>query len=153
MNSEGVYFGFDFGTKYIGIAVGQTVTQTATPLTTLPAQHGVPSWETLNKLIKQWQPKGLIVGLALQEDGSHSATSLLATKFGKKLNQHFLLPIYFIEERLTTVAARQRLKELYPKSYYQHDVDAMSAVIILESWFNSPVKEISIHAAPDPSSI
>lgn len=147
MNSEGVFFGFDFGTKYIGIAVGQTITGTATALTTLTAKQGIPSWEELGKLITKWQPKGLIIGLALQEDGSHSATSLLAKKFGQRLNQHFQLPIYFIEERLTTVAARARLKEIYPHSYYEKDVDAMSAVIILESWFNNPVKEISIHAS------
>ena len=144
---QGVFLGFDFGTKYIGIAVGQTITQSARPLTTLTAHQGVPSWEALTKLIHEWQPKGLVVGLALQLDGSHSPTSLKAKQFGHRLNQHFNLPIFFIEERLTTVAARERLKEIYPDPYYQQDVDAMSAAIILESWFKSSPKEISIHVS------
>ncbi|MFI4938088.1 MAG: Holliday junction resolvase RuvX [Candidatus Berkiellales bacterium] len=148
---EGIYLSFDFGTKYIGIAVGQSITHTANPVTTLPAKNGIPSWDQLGDVIKKWQPKGLIVGLALQPDSSASDTSLAAQKFGHHLNKHFNLPIYFIEERLTTVAAKQRLKEQYPTTHYQHDVDAMSAVIILESWFNSDKKEIAIGVSNSPS--
>ncbi len=139
---RGIFLGFDFGTKYIGVAVGQTVTCTATPLLSLRAQNGVPSWDQVAALLQEWQPEGLIVGLALQLDGSQSPTSLAAQKFGRRLQNRFKLPIYFIEERLTTVAAREALKEKYPTSHYLQDVDAMSAAIILESWLNNPQKAL-----------
>lgn len=145
--AQGVFLGFDFGTKYIGIAVGQVITQTASPLTTLAARNGVPNWEKLNQIIEEWQPQGLIVGLALQLDGSHSPTSLLAKKFGQRLQKRYAIEIYYIEERLTTVAARERLKETYPDTFYQEDVDSMSAVIILESWLKSGFKEIAHHVS------
>lgn len=133
----GIYFGFDFGTKHIGLAVGQSITQTARPLATLSARQGVPSWSLLETYLKKWQPVALVVGLATQLDGSSSLTSKQAQKFGDTLHQRFQLPIYYVEERLTTVAARERLREHYPHTYCKEKVDAMSAAIILESWFNS----------------
>lgn len=145
-NWEGVFLGFDFGSKYIGVAVGQTVTLSAQPLLSLKAHNGIPQWEELGKIIQEWQPKGLVVGLALQLDGSSSATSVAAQKFAKRLHKHFNLPIFFVEERLTTVAARERLREQYPTTFYQKDVDAMSAAIILETWLHSDSKEIAIDA-------
>lgn len=140
---EGTFLGFDFGTKYIGIAVGQTITKTATPLLSLSAKHGVPQWEQIQKLIDEWQPKGCVIGLALQLDDSASPTSLAAQKFGRRLHARFHLPIYFIGERLTTVAAREILKEKYPTTHHLQDIDAMSAAVILESWLNSSPKEAS----------
>jgi putative Holliday junction resolvase len=141
----GTFLGFDFGTKRIGIAVGQTVTQTASPLMTLSAQHGVPQWEQLARVIDEWQPKGLIVGLALQPDGSHSATSRLAQKFGRRLAARYRLPIFYTEERLTSVAANERINHsLFTQS---RDQDAVAAAIILESWLNSQTKEPISYAA------
>jgi putative Holliday junction resolvase len=142
MKPQGVFLAFDFGTKKIGCAVGQTITQTASPLASLRAQDGIPPWHLVQTLINHWEPKGLIVGLPLQPDGKHSQTSLAAQKFGRRLKERFGLPVYFIEERLTTVAARERLADV---PYSQRNVDSMAAAIILESWFNSDGKEISSH--------
>lgn len=136
---NGTFFGFDFGTKRLGIAVGQSVTKTARPLITLPMQNGVPPPE-LNSYINEWQPKALIVGLALQPDGSHSATSLLAQKFGQRLAATYQLPVFFIEERLTSVAAEERIRNTSSTSSASRDVDAVAAAIILESWLNSDSK-------------
>lgn len=127
--------GFDFGTKYIGIAIGQSVTQTATPLLTLKAQQGVPNWQEVQKIIDEWQPTGLVVGLALQPDGSDSQTSLKARNFGIALKKRFSLPLYFVEERLTSVAASHILKQEHHYSK-QTDSDSMAAAIILESFLN-----------------
>lgn len=138
----GTYLGFDFGTKFIGIAVGQTITKTARPLITLHAKLGIPQGKQLASIINEWQPQGLVVGLALQPDGCDSATSLLARKFAQMLQHQFALPIYFIEERLTSVEAEQRLKET-PNSRY--DIDSMAASIILESWLNRSIQEHCVH--------
>ncbi len=129
------FLGFDFGTKYIGIAIGQAITQTATPLITIKARQGIPHWDDIQKIINEWQPAGLVIGLALQEDGKDSHTSRKARQFGQSLKQRFQLPVHYIEERLTSVAARGILKQ---EHYYskQTDSDAMAAAIILESFLN-----------------
>ncbi len=137
MVTTGTYLGFDFGTKRLGIAVGQSITKTARPLITLQVHKGVPQWEELAKIIDDWLPKGLIVGLPLQPDGSDSPTSLKAQKLGRQLTNHFKLPVYYIEERLTSVAAKERSQEYYGASLMHRDLDALAAAIILESWFNS----------------
>ncbi|MBN9287645.1 MAG: hypothetical protein BGO43_13765 [Gammaproteobacteria bacterium 39-13] len=136
---NGTFFGFDFGTKRLGVAVGQSVTKTARPLVTLAMKNGTLPTE-LTAHINEWQPKALIVGLALQPDGSHSKTSLLAQKFGRRLAQAYQLPVFFIEERLTSVAAQERIRDTDSTSLYSRDVDAVAAAIILESWLNSDSK-------------
>ncbi len=136
--------GFDFGTKYIGVAIGQAITQTATPLTTIRAHQGIPHWDDIQKIINEWQPAGIVIGLALQTDGKDSDTSRKARQFGQSLQQRFQLPIHYIEERLTSVAARGILKQDHHYSK-QTDSDAMAAAIILESFLNRP-KEFLEHA-------
>lgn len=143
---NGTFLGLDFGTKRLGVAVGQSITKTARPLTTLMMQNGPPLRE-LKALIDEWEPKGLVIGLALQMDGSHSKTSRLAQKFGQRLSAEFAIPVFYIEERLTSVAAQERIKDTSSTSPYSRDVDAVAAVIILESWLNSDSKEFSSHAS------
>jgi len=138
------FLGFDFGTKYIGIAVGQSITQTATPLLTLKATQGQPNWQELQNIVSEWQPSAFVVGIALQPDGSDSDTSLKARQFGKSLGKRFSLPIHFVEERLTSVAAAHILKQEHHYSK-QTDSDSMAAAIILESFLNSS-REFIRHA-------
>ncbi len=71
---SGTFLGFDFGTKSIGVAVGQRITATARPLPALKAQDGKPDWNVIEKLLKEWQPEAVIVGLAAQY-GRHRATA------------------------------------------------------------------------------
>lgn len=134
---SGTYLGFDFGTKNIGVAVGQTVTLTANPLTTLKARNGEPNWSELAQIVREWCPKGLIVGLAKQLDGTSSKTSLKAEAFGKQLSTRFQIPIYYVEERLTSVAASQTMKENRDLISNMQTQDAFAAMIILESWFQA----------------
>jgi putative Holliday junction resolvase len=133
MMPSGTYMSFDFGTKRMGLAVGQTVTCSASPLMTL--SNTATMWPQIQTLIEQWQPKGLIIGLALQPDGSESKTSLLARQFGQALQQRFLVPIHYTEERLTSVEAQRLIREGRFDTR-RHDKDSIAAVIILESWFN-----------------
>lgn len=135
---RGNLLGVDFGTKRIGLAVGQNITQTATPLRSLSVQKGIP-WDQLTQLVKEWEIQGFVVGLALQEDNRHSPTSKAAQRFGQQLKAYFKLPVFFVNERLTSVMAQERLKESYSS---KGDLDAIAAAIILESWFNEDSKEI-----------
>lgn len=134
-----LYLGIDYGTKRIGLAIGQMVTQTATPLKTLPTEP--PIWDALTQVIQEWQVKGIVIGLALQEDGETTPISVAASQFGQHLRKRFQLPVYFIEERLTSVSAREYLQN-NPSLAKRHDKDSIAAAIILESWFHS-TKDIS----------
>jgi putative Holliday junction resolvase len=132
------YIGFDYGQKYLGLATGQSITGTAQPLTTIQMLQGKPNWPAIEAIIHEWQPNALIVGIALQPDGAESKLSKLARKFGATLQQKFKRPVHFIDERLTSVAARERLGVTsFPTLKQKREIDRISAAIILESWLNS----------------
>src|SRR5690606_23149449 len=78
--------GFDYGTQRIGVAVGQTITHTATPLAALHARDGVPNWDHIATLISEWRPARLVVGLPLNMDGSESEMCVRAKKFANRLH-------------------------------------------------------------------
>lgn len=132
---EGIILGFDFGTKRIGVAVGQTVTKTANPYGMLKANQGQPNWDQVAKIIEEWQPVALVVGIPLNMDGTEQAVTQAAKKFANRLEGRFNLPVYGVDERLTTVEARDRVfqDEGY-KGLQKTAIDAMAAKIILEAW-------------------
>jgi len=130
--------GFDFGTKSIGIAYGQMITKTAKPLTTLKAIDGTPTWNEIQKIIKEWLPDALVVGMPYNMDGTSSDISKEAKKFGTLLKEKFKRPVYFMDERLTTREARAQLLENKGlKHLTKKAIDAASAKVILESFMNS----------------
>ncbi|MFC7781232.1 Holliday junction resolvase RuvX [Legionella taurinensis] len=136
---DGVYLGFDFGYKRIGVAVGQTVTLSARPLPTLVARQGIPDWQLVTKLIEQWQPQALIVGLPTCIDGTEQYTTPLARHFAKQLKKRFSLPVHLVDERLTTVEARSQLfAEGGYRKLKNSQVDSTAACIILEQWLQYP---------------
>lgn len=131
------YIGFDYGQKFLGLAVGQSFTKTANPLTTIPMIKGKPNWFLIDNIINEWQPAGLVVGVALQPDGSDSKLSKLAKSFGESLTKRFQKPIYYIDERLTSATARASLGiQSFPSIKQKLEIDRISAAIILESWLN-----------------
>ncbi|MEL0223918.1 MAG: Holliday junction resolvase RuvX, partial [Gammaproteobacteria bacterium] len=81
--------GFDYGLARIGVATGQTLTQTASPLTALPAKDGTPQWEEIEKLLAEWKPDVVVVGLPLHEDGTMSDMAERAKKFGQRIHGRF----------------------------------------------------------------
>ncbi|KTD47058.1 Holliday junction resolvase [Legionella rubrilucens] len=136
---DGVYLGFDFGYKRIGVAVGQTVTLSARPLPTLAARQGIPDWQLVTRLIEQWQPQALIVGLPTCIDGSEQYTTPLARHFAKQLKKRFSLPVHLVDERLTTVEARSQLfAEGGYRKLKNSQIDSTAACIILEQWLQYP---------------
>lgn len=130
-----ILFGFDFGTKRIGVAVGQTVTGSARPLQTIKAVEGVPQWEQLDKLIKVWQPDALIVGLPLNMDGSEQPLTAKAKKFANQLEMRYQLQIFTMDERLSTKDAREQIfSQGGYKALQEGHVDAVAAQLILQNW-------------------
>lgn len=119
--------GFDFGEKRIGVAVGQHLTGTATPLDSIRTHDGRIDWPRIATLVERWQPGELVVGNPLNMDGTRQRVTDLADDFARELATRFGLPVHRCDERLSTYEARQRLKR-------ERDLDAMAAQVILESW-------------------
>lgn len=133
-----VLLGFDFGLKRIGVAVGQTVTQTARPLITVSAVQGEPQWNKLDNLVKTWQPDGFVLGIPLNMDGTAQPLSDAARRFGQQLHERFNLPVYEMDERLSTKDARERIfAEGGYKALQQEQIDSVAAQLILQNWLTS----------------
>ena len=134
---------FDYGTRQIGVAVGQTLTGSAEPLTNLRARDGVPDWDQLARLIREWEPSVLVVGLPLNMDGSASDMSERAARFARRLNGRFQLPVETVDERLSTFEAKQHLKDhgRTPSGYREDPVDSLAAALLLQTWLSSQSKE------------
>ncbi|ALV91127.1 MULTISPECIES: Holliday junction resolvase RuvX [Pantoea] len=130
--------GFDFGTKSIGVAVGQQLTGTARALTALKAQDGTPDWNQIEKLLKEWQPDYVVVGLPLNMDGTEQPLTVRARKFANRLHGRFGVRVELQDERLSTIEARADLFERGGfRALQKGQVDSQSAVIILEDWFDT----------------
>lgn len=137
------YIGFDFGLKRIGVAVGQMVTKTASPLPILNAKNGIPNWQEIKKILDSWKPQALIIGIPLQmENRDASIIPDLAKKFADTLYVKFSIPVYMIDEKLTTKAAREYIYDNFGyKALQKQPIDSFAAKIILESWFNKAGNE------------
>ena len=127
---------FDYGTKSIGIAFGQTLTASTRPLKSLKARDGVPNWDQLQAVLDEWQPDLLLIGLPLNMDGSPSELSQRAEKFARRLNGRFSLPTEMVDERLSSFEAKGRvIEQTGSRDFKQQNVDSIAAELILESWF------------------
>ncbi|TVM05598.1 Holliday junction resolvase RuvX [Vreelandella aquamarina] len=127
---------FDFGTRRIGVAVGNELLKSARELTPLPARDGIPDWNQLARLVEEWQPDLFVVGLPLNMDGSESAMSTRARKFGNRLHGRYGKPCTLVDERGTTREAKQIAHASGHRGNYREDsVDGIAAVLILEGWF------------------
>ncbi|MEI6894881.1 MAG: Holliday junction resolvase RuvX [Colwellia sp.] len=128
--------GFDFGKKYIGVAVGQEITGSATPLGSIKANDGIPHWDNLAKYLTEWQPDLIVVGLPLNMDGSEQQLTLDAKKFGNRIHGRFGIKVKFQDERLTTADAKAQLFARGGfKNLKKDNIDAESARLIIESFF------------------
>lgn len=132
--------GFDYGTKRIGVAVGQDITRTVTPLTTLPCTNETPDWQAISKLILEWKPDILVVGLPLHLDGTTQALTDRAQRFGNQLKGRYNLPVEMVDERLTSHEAETELATRKGKTA-KADIDALAAALILQSWLNQHSNE------------
>lgn len=131
-----VVIGFDFGMRRIGVAAGQSITKTASPLAPLKAHAGIPNWDEIAKLIKIWDPTALLVGIPVNLDDSEQMITYAAREFAKHLSEKTGLPVHNVDERLTTKDARERLFSAGGYKMLQNrSIDSMAAKIIVETWF------------------
>jgi putative Holliday junction resolvase len=134
---DGTLLGFDFGHRRIGVAVGQTLTGTANALVVLTSSD-TPDWPALTRLVNEWKPVAMVVGLPLAADGGETDMSKDARRFGDELHKRFGCPVSFQDERLTSLAADERFASARNRGGMRRkDVamkDAMAAQVILENW-------------------
>lgn len=131
---------FDFGLRRIGVAAGQSITGSAAPLAVVPAQEGSPDWAALDRLVKEWAPDRLVVGLPYNMDGSEQDITRRARRFAEELRRRYPQSVHTVDERLSSREAETRLKELRQRGrrrITRADVDCAAACVILESWFHA----------------
>ena len=130
--------GFDVGNKRIGVAVGQTLTKTANPVTILKAQNLKPDWQRVRELISEWRPKAIVMGMPDHADDTENPVATAVIKMARRLEQDFRVPIYFIDERLSSVEAKNHLNKNGQQSIKasHKPVDDIAAQIILQSWLD-----------------
>jgi len=145
-----VALGFDFGRARIGVAIGEVITGAARPLRTLPARQQRPDWDAIARLIAEWRPDWLVVGVPRHADDTASAMTEAALRFGRQLHGRFRLPVATLDERLSSWEAERRQFETASRRRSNDPtLDAQAAAVILESWFN---QQRSLNPCATPSS-
>ena len=129
-----VLLGFDYGTHKIGVAVGQPLTRTATPLETLGLVNRKPDWQRIARLLEEWQPEALVVGHPFEMTDREANNAAGAKRFARQLNGRFRLPVHLADERLTSREAWSQLGDTAAADPTR--VDAYAAKLILETWLN-----------------
>lgn len=134
---QGTVMAFDFGERRIGVATGSTQVGIAHPLELIDAEANEARFARIGKLLEEWQPVQLVVGLPAHLDGSEHELTRLARKFAQRLDGRFGLPVDLVDERLTSAEAESRLAEIGVRGRSQKaHVDALAAQAILQSWFD-----------------
>lgn len=132
------YLGFDYGDRRIGIAAGQAITGSASPVATVGAHNGEPDWQAIDAALAEWQPDALVVGVPLLLDGTEQPLTKRARAFAHKLAQRYTLPVHEADERLSSRAAQGLLADARAHGKRRRtrkgDVDRIAACLILEHW-------------------
>jgi putative Holliday junction resolvase len=138
---HGTILGFDFGKKRIGVAVGQTLTASASPLTTLLVHNEQADWDAIGRLIQRWQPVQLVVGLPVNMDGSEHALAATVRNFAGQLQSRYGLAVHLVDERLSSHEAQRIAAGIGGRSAphsqaAKEAVDRIAAQLILETWLS-----------------
>ncbi|RME35436.1 MAG: Holliday junction resolvase RuvX [Gammaproteobacteria bacterium] len=121
---------FDYGHRRIGVAVGQPVTGSASPIAVLPTRDGAPDWQAITALIGEWRPERLLVGVPRPADGKESELVRRVRRFCRQLEGRYRLPVATVDEHLSSWAAAERTGSR------DEPLDAAAAQVILETWLN-----------------
>lgn len=136
---EGTILGFDFGTKRIGVAVAETVTRSARPLTIVVGASNEAKWESIASLMLEWDPAALVVGIPRHTDGTPHEMTQRATKFARQLEGRFHKPVYVVDERYSSVDVESEMGKKEGIA-----IDDAAAAVILEQWFNEGTSETKV---------
>jgi putative Holliday junction resolvase len=131
--------GFDFGLRRIGVAAGDTLTRRARPVAAVATHSGEPDWKTLGRLVGEWDPAVLVVGVPYNMDGTPGSLTPAALSFAAELERRFRRPVVGVDERLSSREAEAQLREQRAsgertRRVRHGDVDATAACVILEQW-------------------
>lgn len=140
---SGTFLAFDFGTKRIGVAVGNSLSRTAEPLTTLKGEQNEQRFTAIERLLRDWQPTALIVGLPCNDDGTPHEMTRLSQRFANRLKGRFNQTVILVDERYTSAAASSQLNEAGIRGIKQKPLlDQIAAQQILQAYFNEPAAGI-----------
>lgn len=136
---SGTFLAFDFGTKRIGIAVGNSISATANPLSTIHDETNEVRFTAIAALLAEWQPAALVVGLPCNDDGTPHQMTALCRRFANRLKGRFTLPVLLVDERYTSAAASSLLSEQGVHGRKQKPLlDQYAAQQILQAYFDEP---------------
>jgi putative Holliday junction resolvase len=142
LNGHQIILAFDYGLKQMGVATGQTLTGSARGLCILKAHEGIPNWDEVSKLLNEWTPDLVLVGLPLNMDASESELSRLARKFARRLQGRFNANVLMVDERLTSQDAKALIREENNEGKKGRTdltkIDHLAAALILQSWLDQP---------------
>jgi putative Holliday junction resolvase len=154
-NPSTTVLGFDFGTRRIGVAVGNCLTRGARALEVVANGMQGPDWPRLDVLLREWQPAALLVGLPLTMEGQEQQTSRAARAFATALGARYRLPLHLVDERLTSIEAASRFADRrasgQTRRKHAQALDAVAAEIIVETWLAEKGSEY-ISASDFPTS-
>lgn len=133
--------GFDYGMRWIGVAAGNRISQSARPLAALAAQAGQPDWSRIDALLREWQPEALVVGLPLTLDGGEQKITAGARAFAAALGDRSGVPVQLVDERHTSQEAARRFAAQRAAGAARRrdaqNIDSLAAAVILESWLQT----------------
>lgn len=136
---EGTTLAFDFGERRIGVAMGETLLGIAHPLITIDTELTEQRFAAIGKLIAEWRPAQLVVGLPVHADGTEHDLTRLARRFANRLKGRFGLPVWLVDERHTSLIAEGLLNEAGVRGRKQKPaLDQVAAQAILQTWFEQP---------------
>ena len=131
------YLAFDYGTHVIGVAVGRNPPGRAEGAGTVAGRTKGPDWPAIERLLAAWEPDALIVGLPLNMDGTDNEMTVAARRFSRRLDGRYHLPVYLVDERLTTASARDRVVATgVPRRRRKAALDTLAAITILQAYFD-----------------
>ena len=134
---EGTLIGFDFGSRRIGVAVGETSTRIASPLGAIEAEANDARFDAIGRIVDEWHPAGFVVGRPPRHpDGTEHEVARLAEKFGRRLEARYNVPVLYVDETLTSAEAESTLKRARTRPGAKSDVDALAATLILQSFLD-----------------
>lgn len=132
------YLCFDFGERRIGVAAGQAITGSASPVTTVPAHGGEPDWQAVDATVAEWRPDALVVGIPVLLDGTEQPLTRKARAFARSLAGRYGLDVHEADERLSSAAAEQLVADARARGGRRRtrkgDIDRIAACLILERW-------------------
>ena len=142
--AAGTLLAFDYGMRRIGVAVGQALTGTASPLHALSARDGTPDWNAIARLIEEWRPAAIVTGVPYNMDDTRQEMTDRAERFSRQLHGRFNLPVHLVDERLSSLEGEDRLRTARQQGrrgrIAKAEIDSAAACVLLETWFNAQRK-------------